>query len=98
MSYLYEKYDYSLFRSRFEDYGRHIQFSEAGLRALYEALLQYVEDTMEPLEVDVIALCCDYNEIDISECESETGHDLDSLKDETYVIEVDSDTIIYQTF
>jgi len=98
MSYLYEKYDYSLFRSRFEDYGRHDQFSDAGLRALFHELVRHAEDTMEPLEVDVVALCCDFIEVDIEDLKEQVGCDLEELEESTAVIHVDDETIIYQVF
>lgn len=59
-----EEIDESLFISRFEDYervGENKNFSYEGLRALF----QYLEDTTtkeNPLNLDVIALCCDFNE------------------------------------
>lgn len=37
-------------------------FSRAGLRALFESLKEYEESTGEELELDVVALCCDYVE------------------------------------
>jgi hypothetical protein len=54
----------SLFISRFEDYGRDKDFSRAGLQTLYEYLDEISEDCGEPLELDVIAICCDYSEYD----------------------------------
>ena len=98
MAYLFEKYDYSLFESRFRDYKRLDNFP-LGLRDLFNHLESIARDCDEPLEVDVIALCCDYNEINIKDIERETGYnDLDVLRDYTTVIEVDDDTIIYQSF
>ena len=35
-------------------------FSRAGLFALYDYLEQYEDDTGEEIELDVIALCCEY--------------------------------------
>lgn len=63
-----EKYDESLFISRFEDYKRVVtnenpngNFSYKGLRVLFEYLDEtYDEDN--PYELDVIALCCEYSE------------------------------------
>jgi len=47
----------------------------------------------------MIALCCDYNEISIDKIEQETGcESLKDLQDNTQVIEVDENTIIYQVF
>ena len=37
-------------------------FSYAGLKALYDYLEQYEEDTGGEVELDVIALCCEYTE------------------------------------
>lgn len=37
-------------------------FSYNGLRALYEWFEQYEEDCGEEIELDVIAICCDFSE------------------------------------
>mgnify|MGYP003151513262 CR=1 FL=1 len=39
-------------------------FSHSGLRALFDYLEQYEEDTDESIEFDPIALCCEYTEYD----------------------------------
>jgi hypothetical protein len=39
-------------------------FSYDGLRALYDYLISYEEDTGTELEFDMVALCCDYTEYD----------------------------------
>lgn len=59
----------SLFISRFEDYKRVVteenkngNFTYKGLRALFEYLETLEEDTGYKIELDVIALCCDYSE------------------------------------
>jgi hypothetical protein len=64
-----EEIDESLFISRFEDYKRVItdenkngNFTYKGLRALFEYLDDLSEDTGENINLDVIALCCDYLE------------------------------------
>lgn len=41
---------------------RTTNFSYAGLNALFDYLAEYEEDTGEELELDVIALCCDFTE------------------------------------
>ena len=38
------------------------KFSNEGLKALYEYLERYSEDIGENIELDVIALCCEYSE------------------------------------
>jgi hypothetical protein len=50
------------FERAFVDAGRKDQFSYEGLGVLFEYLEQYEEDTGEELELDVIALCCDFYE------------------------------------
>jgi hypothetical protein len=89
----------SAFIRAFRDFGRDENFSVTGLRALFEYLEQYEQDVGEELELDVIALCCDFHEISVDEIERVTGcADLDELRDKTIVIEVDDETIIYQSF
>lgn len=63
-----EKIDESLFINRFEDYKRVVtsenkngNFTYEGLRALFKYLEEITTDE-NPLELDVIALCCDYSE------------------------------------
>ena len=79
MSYLYERYDFSLFQSRFEDYGRDRQFSDSGLRALYDHLDELAKDTGEPIEVDVIGLCCEWRDFAPGEAEKEYDMTLKEL-------------------
>ncbi len=63
-----EIYDCSLFISRFEDYGRvetkenpNGNFTRFGLRFLFD-YLDEAYDEENPLELDVIALCCDFKQ------------------------------------
>jgi len=70
------------FRDAFHRMDRGEQFSYTGLGVLFAYLQEYESDTGEEIELDVIALCCDYAEdtwegiaeayaIDISDCEDE---------------------------
>ena len=98
MSYIYEKFDYSMFEQRFRDYGRLKQFP-TGLRALWDFLEGLAEDTGEPFELDVLALCCEFTEDDIESVLHDYGmEDIQELYDHTFVIEVDDETIIYERF
>ena len=63
-----EEYDESLFISRFEDYKRvetetnkNGNFTYKGLRHLFQYLNE-IYDEENPLTLDVISLCCDFNE------------------------------------
>lgn len=50
------------FCDAFRDMDRNENFSYDGKRALFDYLEEYEESTGEEIELDVIALCCDYNE------------------------------------
>ena len=87
-------------------------FSYEGRSMLFDYIEQIEEDTGEELEMDVIAVCCDFSEdapediaanynIDISECAdddeiSETV--LEYLNENTSVIGETPSSIIYQSF
>lgn len=60
MSYLFEKYDYSLFESRFRDYNRLESFPGQSLRMLFDYLSEMAKGSGQPIEIDVIGLCCDF--------------------------------------
>ena len=81
-------------RSLFRDYGRESTFSHHAYEWLWDYLeeLEADTDSHAPLEVDVIALCCDYSEEDydtvaeyyrISLPAQEEGED-DNTYDEAY--------------
>ena len=102
------------FREAFRACGRNDQFSYKGLECLFDYLEQYGEDTGEPFELDVVALCCDFSEehykdiadnyrIDLSEADGDAEEEyqivLEYLQDNTTVIELgDDETVIYQAF
>lgn len=50
------------FERAFADAGRKDQFSYEGLSVLFDHLEQMEADNGEEIELDVIALCCDYYE------------------------------------
>lgn len=52
------------FRDAFHEMDRGDQFSYKGLEALFNELEEYNESTDTPFELDVIALCCDYTEVE----------------------------------
>lgn len=53
--------NFSEFRDSFQEI-RPDNFSYEGLRHLFSWLEQYEEDTGEEVELDVIAICCDFSE------------------------------------
>ena len=77
-------------------------FSYEGLKALYDYLEGYEEATDKKVELDVIALCCEYSEYKNFK-EFQNNYDdivnLDDLKDNTTVIEIpNSERFIIQDF
>lgn len=50
------------FRESFRTYNRMENFTYEGLEVLFDYLESYEDDTGEKIELDVIALCCDYTE------------------------------------
>ena len=52
----------SLFIDMFRKYNRLDNYSYEGLSELYEYLVNLSDDIGEPIELDVISLCCDYYE------------------------------------
>jgi hypothetical protein len=85
-------------------------FSREGLHLLFDYLENYEDETGEELELDVIAICCDYSEDTVNDLAQaydvlfdadDTDEDkkekvLDFLNDATIVVGCTDDTIIYQ--
>jgi len=102
------------FIDEFRAYNREDNFSPAALRALFEYLEDYEDATGEDVELDVIALCCDFAEYDAEELVQDYGHLLERDEDqddedyvaalvsdmygETVVLETDAHTYVVQGF
>jgi hypothetical protein len=100
------------FERAFVDADRKENFSYEGLNALFDYLEDYEEQTGQEIELDVIALCCDYCEdtyegiaknyiIDLEGCESE--QDMieavrDYLNDNTTLVGETSTGFVYLAF
>lgn len=94
----------------FHDMNRADQFSVGARNALFEYLEELEQDTGVEIELDVIALCCDYSEHENSRaCIEDMGYDfkpeasdpeevddecLHYLRDNTQVIEFEGGIII----
>lgn len=50
------------FEQAFRDMGRAEQFSRGALEAIFDYVEEYEQDTGEEIELDVIALCCEWSE------------------------------------
>lgn len=101
------------FEAAFKEAGRSEQFSWDGFKALFDYLNNLSDDIGQPIELDVVALCCDYTEdsysniakdysIKLSEAEDEEGEKqivIDYLQDNTsYVGEGEDDNLVYAAF
>ena len=74
-------------------------FSAKGLIALFEHFEEYEEATNIQVELDVIAICCDYTQSTIYEALENYGlNSLEELENETIVIHVYMDEIIYLNY
>ena len=80
------------FERAFKNFERD-NFSYDGLKALFEYLEDYEEDTGEEVELDVIALCCEYMEYDsLKEYNDDYGtkySEIDTIQDDTTLIKID---------
>ena len=90
---MYQSITFSSFCDAFHHMGRADQFTYKGKRALFDYIEQFEEDAGQPIELDVIALCCEYSEDDLtSVLESYSLESLDDLHDNTSVISYDEST------
>ena len=70
------------FREAFRLADRSDQFSYEGLEVLFDYLEEYSEDIGEPIELDVVALCCEYYESSIDELIENYDIDVSDAADE----------------
>ena len=75
-------------------------FSYEGLKALFEWFEQLEDDMGQEIELDVIAICCDFTEYEnLAEFQSDYGSedypDMESIQDQTMVIQSDHYTPTY---
>ena len=76
------KYD---FERAFADAGRKDQFSYEGLAVLFDYLEELEASTGQELELDVIALCCDYYEDTVGGIIANYSIDVEGLDDNEQV-------------
>jgi len=95
---MYQEINFSEFSNQFNQC-RPNNFSYDGLRVLYDYLEEYEDSTEEKMELDVIAICCDFSESSIDDVLKD--YDLESLEEleqHTMVLKIDDDNIIYQNY
>ena len=89
------------FCDHFRAADRDNNFSYKGKKALYEYLENLEEETGQEIELDVIALCCEYTEYsNIKEFNNYYGTNYDSYDNitETTVIKIDEESFIISQF
>lgn len=69
---------------------------------MFEYLESMEDDMGKPIELDVIALCCEYSEYkSLAEFQDNYGKEyksMDDVRDATTVIEIDEEAFIIQQF
>jgi len=105
--------NFSQFVDAFHTYKRYDQFGYDALRIIFDYLEDYENQCNDELELDVIAICCDYNvshwtdvaqdyNIDLSDANGDADEEeqivLEYLNDHTMVLGETDCEIVYQQF
>lgn len=91
------------FQDAFHKMGRGNQFSYEGLLALFDWFEEYEDSAGSQIELDVIAICCEYAEYDsLKDFQNDYGDEYESLEDienNTTLIKIeDEEGFIIQQF
>ena len=103
----------SSFIDAFKQSSRKDQFSYEALEAIFDYLEEYSDSTGEPVELDIVGICCDWAEegwegiakdyvVDLSDCESEQDK-IEAVRDFLYdntqcVMLSDGESFVYIAF
>jgi hypothetical protein len=91
----------------FKNYGREADFSQWGLNQLWEYFEEYEQGSGEEIELDVIGICCEFNESTWGEFKSDYPDfaDIDDtevlaerVSEHTSVVSWTDDKILYMAF
>ena len=93
------KYD---FERAFADAGRKDQFSYEALDLLFEHIEQMESDNGQEIDLDVVAICCDYSEDTVSDIIANYSIDVEGMDDDEQVDAVrgylnDNTTLVGET-
>ena len=102
---IYQEFNVSAFRDAFISMDRNV-FSYEGYEALFDYLNSLSEDIGEDYELDVIALCCEFNELSFDDIrqdyqlDKELSNDevINWLEDQTIVVYVGSRSVLFEVF
>lgn len=102
---LVKKVSFNDFLEEFKKYGREDQFTYEGKRALYNYLNELGDDSGQPIELDVIGICCDFTEYqNLEEFANDYGYTIGEVNsitdiyDYTTVILINDESFIIQDF
>lgn len=70
------------FIDAFKAYDRYDQFGYEALRIVFDYLENYEEETGQEIELDVVAICCDYSAENYTDIASNYSIDLEGLDDD----------------
>ena len=103
---MYQTIDFYDFHNAFIAFDRLDHFSPEGLRAVFDYLETYEKETGEKIELDVIAICCDFTEYEsIQDAAKYCGYDgdtgderamLEYIEEEHLFIKLDNGGVIIQ--
>lgn len=86
---------FSEFHDSFKRMERDNHFSYQGFRVLYDYFEEYEQDTGEEVELDVIAICCEFAESTWDEIADDYNIELDPENQEEGVLEYLQDEGVY---
>ena len=76
------------FRDAFQRADRGDQFSYEALELIFDYIKEYEQSTGEEVELDVIALCCEWSEDTPENIAASYGLDLDGIEEENLLMHV----------
>ena len=102
----------SSFIDAFTHSSRKDQFSYEALEAIFDYLEEYSDSTGEPVEFDIVGICCDWSEmtwqevvlsygVDLSQCtddDERVGEVESFLCDNTQFLELSDGVFVFQQF
>ena len=93
------------FKDAFRVYGRTDNFSYEALAMLFDFFESVEADTEEPIELDVIGICCDYCESTLEDINQDYDQEFEGLDEaeewlqcQTTVVGSTDETIVFASF
>lgn len=93
---MYQSVNFNVFLNAFANHGRENQFSYEAKRIIFDYIEDYERDTGEPVELDVVAICCDFIEDTAEQIIADCHFELDENSQDSVVLQV-VDMLSYYT-